>query len=76
MNFRQTHIAGLRFSINNNSFANLSYSFLKDQSDSYLYDSVDDISRSGTLDSRYVGREFDSQQGVHLHLIWEVISKF
>jgi len=56
----QTHILGLRYSIGDNSFANLSYSYLNDQSDSYLYD---DASATGVLDSRYVPPEFSSWQG-------------
>ena len=56
----QTHIVGLRYSIGDNSFANLSYSFLDDQSDSFLYD---DVSATGTLDDRYVAPSLASQQG-------------
>ncbi len=56
----QTHILGLRYSMGDNSFANLSYSYLNDQSESYLYD---DASATGVLDSRYVPPEFSSWQG-------------
>jgi outer membrane receptor protein involved in Fe transport len=56
----QTHIAGLRLSMGDNAFANLSYSFLDDQSESYLYD---DVTASGDLDERYVPANFSSQQG-------------
>ncbi len=58
----QTHIVGLRYSIGDNSFANLSYSYLDDQSDSYLYD---DVSATGDLDQRYVEAAFSSQQGAN-----------
>lgn len=34
----QTHIVGLRWAINNRSFANLSYSFLRDKTDVRLFD--------------------------------------
>lgn len=56
----QTHIAGLRLSMGDNAFANLSYSFLNDQSESYLYD---DVTATGDLDERYVPANFSSQQG-------------
>ncbi len=56
----QTHIAGLRYTIGDNSFANLSYSYLNDQNESYLYD---DASTTGVLDARYVGPELSAQQG-------------
>lgn len=58
----QTHILGLRYSIGDNSFANLSYSFLDDQNDSFLYD---DVSATGDLDERYVASFFASQQGAN-----------
>ena len=58
--FNQTHIVGLRYSINNNAFANLSYSYLDDRSESYLYD---DVSASGDLDERYVASRLSTQQG-------------
>ncbi len=56
----QTHIVGLRYTMGDNSFANLSYSYLKDQNDSFLYD---DISATGVLDDRYVEPNLNSQQG-------------
>jgi outer membrane receptor protein involved in Fe transport len=56
----QTNILGLRYSIGDNAFANLSYSFLKDQNDSFLYD---DVTATGDLDERYVAPSFGSQQG-------------
>lgn len=59
-NISQTHILGLRYSIGQNSFANLSYSYLNDVSESYLYD---DINATGVLDSRYAPPERSSQQG-------------
>lgn len=58
--FNQTHIVGLRYSVNNNAFANLSYSYLDDRSESYLYD---DVTASGDLDERYVASRLSSQQG-------------
>lgn len=58
----QTHILGLRYSMGDNAFANLSYSFLDDQSDSFLYD---DVSATGDLDERYVESAFSSQQGAN-----------
>lgn len=62
----QTHIAGLRLSMGDNAFANLSYSFLNDQSESYLYD---DVTASGDLDERYVPADFSSQQGADAFLM-------
>lgn len=56
----QTHILGLRYTMGDNSFANISYSFLNDRDDNYLYDDVD---ATGVLDSRYVAPELSSQQG-------------
>ena len=58
--FNQTHIIGLRYSVNNNAFANLSYSYLDDRSESYLYD---DVTATGDLDERYVASRLSSQQG-------------
>jgi outer membrane receptor protein involved in Fe transport len=58
--FNQTHIVGLRYSVNNNAFANLSYSYLDDRSESYLYD---DVTATGDLDQRYVASRLSSQQG-------------
>ncbi|MBO6794688.1 MAG: TonB-dependent receptor [Balneolaceae bacterium] len=58
----QTHIAALRLSMGDNAFANLSYSYLNDESESYLYD---DVYSSGFLDERYVGPDFSSQQGAN-----------
>jgi len=58
--FNQTHIVGLRYSVNNNAFANLSYSYLDDRSESYLYD---DVTATGDLDERYVASRLSSQQG-------------
>lgn len=58
-NVSQTHILGLRYSIGQSSFANLSYSYLRDRGDFYLYDDA----TSTDLDSRYVGPEFSGQVG-------------
>lgn len=58
--YNQTHILGLRYSLNSNSFANLSYSYLDDRSENYLYD---DVTASGDLDERYVAARMSSQQG-------------
>lgn len=51
----QNHIAGLRVAINKNSFANLSYSFLKSDNSNQLYDSPED--------SRYVSAENTNLNG-------------
>ncbi|MEM6782408.1 MAG: TonB-dependent receptor [Bacteroidota bacterium] len=53
--FNQTHILGGRYSFGDRSFANLSYSYLRDESDSKLYDSP--------FDERHVAPQFGSQQG-------------
>jgi hypothetical protein len=45
-----------------NAFANLSYSFFNDQSESYLYD---DVTAQGDLDERYVAPSQSSQQGAY-----------
>ena len=58
----QTHIVGLRYTMGDNAFANLSYSYLDDQSESYLYD---DVSAQGDLDERYVQPSQGSQQGAY-----------
>ncbi len=53
--FNQTHILGLRFVFGDNSFANLSYSFLNDKTDVRLFESAND--------PRYVSSELSSLQG-------------
>lgn len=58
-NQSQNHIIGLRQTIGQNSFANLSYSYLSDKGESRLYDDA----TARTLDSRYVRPELSSQQG-------------
>lgn len=51
----QNHIAGLRIAINKNSFANISYSYLRDNNDNYLYES--------SFDDRYVSLENTNLNG-------------
>tara|TARA_R110000868_G_scaffold368227_4_gene631274 strand:- start:8921 stop:11665 length:2745 start_codon:yes stop_codon:yes gene_type:complete len=58
-NFSQNHIVGLRYTIGQSSFANLSYSYLSDLGESYLYNDA----TSQVLDPRYVGPQQSSQQG-------------
>lgn len=58
-NQSQNHILGLRYTIGQNAFANLSYSYLSDKGESRLYDDA----TATILDSRYVGPELSSQQG-------------
>ena len=58
----QTHIVGLRYAMNDNAYANLSYSYFDDQSESYLYD---DVTASGDLDERYVAPAQSTQQGAY-----------
>ena len=58
----QTHILGLRYTMGDNAFANFSYSFFNDQSESYLYD---DVTAQGDLDERYVAPSQSSQQGAY-----------
>ncbi|NNE35481.1 MAG: TonB-dependent receptor, partial [Rhodothermales bacterium] len=53
--FNQTHILGLRFAIDEKSFANLSYSYLNDKTDVRLYESA--------FDERYVSSSLSSLQG-------------
>jgi len=55
--FNQTHILGVRYTIGNNAFANLSYSYLHDKTDVYLYESP--------FDSRYVSSDFGFLQGAN-----------
>ncbi|NND71944.1 MAG: TonB-dependent receptor, partial [Rhodothermales bacterium] len=55
--FNQTHILGLRFLLSERSFANLSYSFLRDKTDVRLYESEND--------PRYVSSQLSSLQGVN-----------
>ena len=59
-NFSHNHILGIRYSIGQNSFANLSYSYLDDKGEFYLYD---EATVTGELDERYVGPNYSSQQG-------------
>lgn len=56
----QTHIVGLRYTMGDNAFANLSYSYLNDQGEDYLYN---DANTTGVLDERYVGPEYAAWQG-------------
>lgn len=60
----QTHIVGLRYTMGDNSFANLSYSYLNDQGEDYLYD---DANVTGILDARYVGPEYAAWQGANAY---------
>ncbi len=55
--FNQTHIAGLTFTVGNNAFGNLSYSYLRDLTDVSLYDSPTDL--------RYASGELNSLQGAN-----------
>lgn len=59
-NRSQTHILGLRYTIGDNAFANISYSYLNDLGESYLFN---DATTTGELDSRYAPPELSSQQG-------------
>ena len=58
-NLSQNHILGIRYSIGSNAFANLSYSFLRDQGEFKLYNDAS----ATVLDPRYVGPDQASQQG-------------
>ncbi|MBX2818793.1 MAG: TonB-dependent receptor [Rhodothermaceae bacterium] len=60
-----THIAGLRWTITNNSFATLSYSYLHDRSESRLYDVPDNFDETGVLDQRYVSPQLGSLAGTN-----------
>lgn len=55
--FNQTHILGLHYTIGSNAFANLSYSYLHDQTDVYLYESP--------YDERHVSSDFGFLQGAN-----------
>ena len=55
--FNQTHILGVRYTIGNSAFANLSYSYLHDKTDVYLYESP--------FDERYVSSDFGFLQGAN-----------
>lgn len=55
--FNQTHILGIRYTIGSNAFANLSYSYLHDKTDVYLYESP--------YDERYVSSDFGFLQGAN-----------
>ncbi|MEM7284235.1 MAG: TonB-dependent receptor, partial [Pseudomonadota bacterium] len=63
--FSATHIAGLRWTITNNSFATVSYSFLHDRSRSELYDVPGDFASTGILDDRYVSPQLGSLAGTN-----------
>lgn len=53
----QTHILGLRYTIGQRSFGSLSYSYLHDKTDVYLFESP--------FDERYVSSRFRSLQGAN-----------
>lgn len=55
--FSQNHIAGLRIAIDKNSFANISYSYMNDKSDNYLFESPTD-SRYVSLDKSYITGQY------------------
>ncbi len=55
--FNQTHILGLRYTIGSSAFANLSYSYLHDKTDVYLYESP--------FDERHVSSDFGFLQGAN-----------
>ena len=55
--FNQTHILGLHYTIGSSAFANLSYSYLHDKTDVYLFESP--------YDERYVSGEFSNLQGAN-----------
>ena len=55
--FNQTHILGVRYTVSSNAFANLSYSYLHDKTDAYLYKSP--------FDERHVSSDFGSLQGAN-----------
>ena len=55
--FNQTHILGIRYTIGSNAFANLSYSYLHDKTDVYLYESP--------YDERHVSSDFGFLQGAN-----------
>ncbi len=53
----QTHILGLHYTIGSSAFANLSYSYLHDKTDVYLFESP--------FDERYVSSDFSFLQGAN-----------
>ena len=53
----QTHILNAALVLSNTAFAAISYSFLRDQTDVYLYEQPADFASTGTLDERYVSPE-------------------
>ena len=53
----QTHILGLHYTIGSSAFANLSYSYLHDKTDVYLFESP--------YDERYVSSDFSFLQGAN-----------
>lgn len=54
-NWTQTHIGALRYTFGSNTFANLSYSYMRDQGEFKLYDSPND--------PRYVNQNLDDTEG-------------
>lgn len=60
-NFNQTHILGLRQAFSSNTFANISYSYLRSEFESKLYDDV--------LDDRLVPPRFGQQTGAYAFAI-------
>lgn len=59
----QFHLVGLRYTVNNNSFATLNYSFLNDKGSSRLYDIPEDFATTQELDSRLVSSQFSNLEG-------------
>ncbi|MEX2602807.1 MAG: TonB-dependent receptor [Gracilimonas sp.] len=60
-NFNQTHILGLRQSFSSNTFANLSYSYMRSEFESKLYDDI--------LDDRLVPPRYGQQTGAYAFAI-------
>lgn len=63
--FNQTHILALRASLSPTSFATLSYSYLHDKSDTYLYRAPATAKTTGELDERYVPPQHSDVVGSH-----------
>ncbi len=64
-NRNQLHVATLRYSMNDHSFATLSYGLMRDKRWSRLFDIPDDFDATGILDPRYVRTEFDNLNGAN-----------
>lgn len=64
-NRSQFHLAGLYLTLGAKAFADINYSYLRDQGQSYLYEIPDDFDSTGVLDARYQSGQLGSLTGTN-----------